>query len=63
MRQTVLPSLIDGKSAPTRSESFARRLFRRSSVRRGAPGCVLAFPSPPNQVDRRVTRRRDTRSR
>src|ERR1700749_371456 len=32
-------------------------------VRCGAPGCVLAFPSPPNQVDRRVTRRRDTPSR
>src|SRR6201987_655932 len=31
-------------------------------VRRGAPGCVLAFPSPPNQVDRRVTRPRDTRA-
>jgi len=38
-------------------------LRQRDSVRRGAPGCVLAFPSPPNQVDRRVTRRRDTRSR
>src|SRR5580693_6398834 len=31
-------------------------------VRRGAPDCVLAFPSPPNQVDRRVTRPRVTRS-
>src|SRR5206468_1144189 len=28
-----------------------------------APGCVAAFPSPPNQVDRRVTRPRDTRLR
>src|ERR1700749_1208187 len=31
-------------------------------VRCGAPGCVLAFPSPPNQVDSRVTRPRDTRA-
>src|SRR6201981_1858219 len=31
-------------------------------VRRGAPGCVLAFPSPPNQVDRRVTRPRELRA-
>src|SRR6202011_4217697 len=38
-------------------------LLRRDPVRRGDPGCVSAFPSPPNQVDRRVTRRRDTRSR
>jgi ribonuclease E len=38
-------------------------LFEADFVRHGAPGCVLAFPSPPNQVDRRVTRRRDTRSR
>src|ERR1044072_870069 len=30
-------------------------------VRLGAPGCVSAFPSPPNQVDRRVTRLRDMR--
>ena len=28
----------------------------------GAPGCVLAFPSPPNQVDRRLTRPRETRA-
>ncbi len=32
-------------------------------VRRGATECVLAFPSPPNQVDRRVTRPRETRTR
>src|SRR5438034_2621927 len=31
-------------------------------VRNGAPGCVLAFPSPPNQVDRRVTRAREMRA-
>src|ERR1700676_2404242 len=30
-------------------------------VRSGAPGCVSAFPSPPNQVDRRVTRPRELR--
>jgi ribonuclease E len=36
-------------------------LLRDNPDRTGAPGCVLAFPSPPNQVDRRVTRRRDTR--
>src|ERR1700688_4097260 len=36
-------------------------LLPRNPVWTGAPGCVLAFPSPPNQVDRRVTRRRDTR--
>jgi ribonuclease E len=36
-------------------------LLRNDPDRTGAPGCVLAFPSPPNQVDRRVTRRRDTR--
>jgi ribonuclease E len=29
--------------------------------RHGAPGCVSAFPSPPNQVDRRVARLRDLR--
>src|ERR1700760_1730341 len=32
-------------------------------VRSGARCCVLAFPSPPNQVDRRVTRQRCLRSR
>src|SRR6267142_2738985 len=31
-------------------------------VRRGAKKCVLAFPSPPNQVDRRVTGRRNLRA-
>jgi ribonuclease E len=36
-------------------------LLRNDPDRTGAPGCVLAFPSPPNQVDRRVTRQRDTR--
>src|SRR5580692_11214691 len=36
-------------------------LLCQDPVRLGAPGCVLAFPSPPNQVDRRVTRPRDTR--
>ena len=61
MRQTVLPTKIHGRTAPTRSESSARRVAPRDRVRRGAPGCVLAFPSPPNQVDRRVTRPRDTR--
>ena len=52
MRQTVLPTLIPGTIAPTRLASC-------DPVRRGAPGCVLAFPSPPNQVDRRVTRARE----
>src|SRR5690242_18042396 len=32
-------------------------------VRCAIPNCVLAFPSPPNQVDRRVTRPRETRAR
>jgi ribonuclease E len=32
-------------------------------MRHGAQNCVSAFPSPPNQVDRRVTRQRETRSR
>ena len=36
-------------------------VLRNDPDRTGAPGCVLAFPSPPNQVDRRVTRQRDTR--
>src|ERR1700688_2404670 len=36
-------------------------LLPRNPVWTGAPGCFLASPSPPNQVDRRVTRRRDTR--
>jgi len=36
-------------------------MLAQDRMRTGAPGCVLAFPSPPNQVDRRVTRRRDTR--
>src|SRR6186713_222625 len=31
-------------------------------VRRGAKKCVLAFPSPPNQVDRRVTGPRNLRA-
>src|SRR5450631_1349791 len=62
MRQTVLPTVIrvelrrGGAKAP-------RGALLRDPVRPGAPGCVLAFPSPPNQVDRRVTRPRDTRSR
>src|SRR4249920_821846 len=33
--------------------------LRWGPVRRGAKICVLAFPSPPNQVDRRVLRSRD----
>ena len=37
-------------------------LFRWEAARHGAPGCVLAFPSPPNQVDRRVTGRRNLRA-
>src|SRR5579859_160327 len=38
-------------------------MFRAGWTRRGARCRVLAFPSPPNQVDRRVTRQRDQRSR
>src|SRR5271170_2987862 len=37
--------------------------LRSDRVRQGAKGCVSAFPSPPNQVDRRVTRPRAMRSR
>jgi ribonuclease E len=46
-----------------RREAQASRVVSvlRDFARCGA--CVLAFPSPPNQVDRRVTRQRDTRSR
>src|SRR5438552_15168712 len=39
-----------------------RALLPCDPVRNGAPGCVLAFPSPPNQVDRRVTRAREMRA-
>ncbi len=38
-------------------------LVLKLPVRHGARDGVSAFPSPPNQVDRRVTRRRDTRPR
>jgi len=38
-------------------------LILKLPVRQGARDGVSAFPSPPNQVDRRVTRRRDTRPR
>src|ERR1700677_596450 len=38
-----------------------RVVLLRDRVRRGAQARVLAFPSPPNQVDRRVTRPRHTR--
>src|SRR5690242_15396088 len=31
-------------------------------ARHGAPRCVLAFPSPPNQADRRLTRPRSMRA-
>ena len=62
MRQTVLPTRIHGTIAPKRSESFARRMLRWAPVRRGAKVCVLAFPSPPNQVDRRVTGPRNMRA-
>src|SRR3979490_3109212 len=62
MRQTVLPTMTAER--PRRCGARAPRVaLLRVHVRPGAPGCVLAFPSPPNQVDRRVTRRRDTRSR
>src|SRR5665647_1633599 len=63
MRQTVLPIMIHGKSRRRGAKAPRVALLRRDPDRPGAPGCVLAFPSPPNQVDRRVTRRRDTRSR
>ena len=62
MRQTVLPTRIHGTIAPTRSESFARRLAPVAPVRRGAKRCVLAFPLTPNQVDRRVTGPRNLRA-
>src|SRR5213595_3726638 len=39
-----------------------RALLPCDPGRNGAPGCVLAFPSPPNQVDRRVTGPRNLRA-
>ena len=47
-----------------RCEAKASRVaaFPRDPVRRGAKLCVLAFPSPPNQVDRRVTGPRNLRA-
>src|SRR3979490_1667326 len=62
MRQTVLPTMTAERPRRCGARAPCVALLR-VHVRPGAPGCVLAFPSPPNQVDRRVTRRRDTRSR
>ena len=62
MRQTVLPTRIHGTTAPTRSESFARRVTPGIPFGAAPRSCVLAFPSPPNQVDRRVTRPRNLRA-
>src|SRR4030081_2496433 len=39
----------------------SRVALHRVRIRYGAPGCDSAFPSPPNQVDRRVTRLRELR--
>src|SRR5689334_1151103 len=46
-----------------RANALRVALHRWNPVRRGIANCVLAFPSPPNQVDRRVTRPRETRTR
>ncbi len=53
---------------PPKNRADTERMLRASPCSAwimfgGAPRvCVLAFPSPPNQVDRRVTRPRETRA-
>ena len=46
MRQTVLPTMIQG-NAPTRSESCARRLTPRGSRSAGRPGLRFGLPLTP----------------
>src|SRR4051812_49199282 len=50
------------RQALRRCEAKAsRRALPRARSRQGVADCVSAFPSPPNQVDRRATRLRDMR--
>ena len=62
MRQTVLPTKSREEYRRCGAQARAPLSDPGDRVRRGAPGCVSAFPSPPNQVDRRVTRPCDLRS-
>src|SRR4051794_18321509 len=56
--------VADQDQRSDRDEAKASRAVshRWAPVRRGARVCVLAFPSPPNQVDRRVTGPRNMRA-